>query len=377
LHFCVVNPEFGVVRLKRGAPCAGSITCATHSPSAHRYHSSMPSSRTDIRTLLAANNVVLGPMAGITEAPFRGICKRMGAGLTYTEMVSATGLHYNPDSNISKGLLTFSAEETPCAVQLFGSDPAVMAAQAMRILERCGEDVALIDINMGCPVAKVVAKSEGSALMRDPRLAAEIVDRVAAACDVPVTVKIRSGWDDTSLNAVSFAQAMVAAGASAVTVHARTRAQFYGGRADWDVIAAVKQAVSVPVIGSGDVFSAGDARDLLERTGVDGVMAARGARGNPWIFREARSLIDTGVQCAPPTSDERIDTAREHLAALGTFIGVRAYARMRKHVAWYTTGLPGATHMRDRANEAASNEDLDRLLLEYRAYLSGRPGTVG
>jgi tRNA-dihydrouridine synthase B len=332
----------------------------------------MTNRATVLRDLLISGNVVLGPMAGITEAPFRGICRRMGAGLTYTEMVSATGLHYNPDAAISKALLTFSAEETPCAVQIFGADAGVMAEQARRIVERHGADVALIDINMGCPVTKVVAKGEGSALMRTPELAASIVARVAAACGVPVTVKFRKGWDDADVNTVEFARAMEAAGASAVTVHGRTREQFYRGSADWDTIAAVKDAVTIPVIGSGDVFTAEDAKAMLERTGVDAVMIARGAQGNPWIFRQARALIDTGERIAPPTDFERIDMAREHNAALLAFGGEHVFARMRKHVSWYVTGMPGATFVRERANEAGSFREIDELLAEYRAYLEER-----
>ena len=189
---------------------------------------------------------------------------------------------------------------------------------------------------------------------------------------MPVSVKIRSGWDRASVNAVDFARAMVAAGAAAITVHGRTREQFYTGRADWDVIASVKNAVDVPVIGSGDVLCAGDARDMLERTGVDAVMVARGARGNPWIFREARSVIDLGVELDRPTPDERIAVAREHLAALAEFAGERAFARMRKHVVWYTAGLPGATFLRERANEMASNQELDDLLVEYGRFLATR-----
>jgi len=328
--------------------------------------------RPDIATILAAGNVVLGPMAGITEAPFRGICKRMGAGLTYTEMVSAKGLHYNPDNAISRSLLTFSAQEVPCAVQLFGADPELMAEQARGIVERYGADVAFIDINMGCPVTKVVAKGEGSALMRTPDLAAQVVTTVVERSGVPVTVKIRSGWGAAEVNAVEFARRMEDAGAAAIAVHGRTRSQFYHGKADWDVIADVKSAVSVPVIGSGDVFSAGDALDMLERTGVDAVMVARGAQGNPWIFREARALIDRGEVLAPPSAFERIDMAREHAAALVEFAGERAFARMRKHVAWYIKGMPGATHMRDLAFEAESYPALDDLLVEYRAYVESR-----
>jgi nifR3 family TIM-barrel protein len=330
------------------------------------------SAATDIRTLLAAGNVVLGPMAGITEAPFRAICKRMGAGLTYTEMVSATGLHYNPDSRISLSLLTFAAEETPCAVQLFGADPAVMAEQAARIVERYGDDVALIDVNMGCPVSKVVAKGEGSALMRTPELAAEVVSAMVSAVSVPVTVKFRSGWDDVSVNAVEFGLAMEAAGASALTVHGRTREQFYKGKADWDVITRVKAAVAVPVLGSGDVFSADDAAAMLERTGVDAVMVARGAQGNPWIFAQCRALLDHGERLEPPGALERIEVALEHAAALVAFAGEERFARMRKHVGWYISGVPGATYVRARVNEVPSYAGLVALLAEYREWIESR-----
>lgn len=327
-----------------------------------------------MHALLSAADVVLGPMAGITEAPFRVICKRMGAGLTFTEMVSAKGLHYNPDGAVSKALLTLAAEETPCAVQIFGADPEIMAEQARGIVERYGPDVACIDINMGCPVSKVVSKGEGSALMRTPLLAAEIVRRVAAACGAPVSAKFRSGWNADEVNAVEFAKAMEQAGASALTVHARTRDQFYRGRADWDLIARVKAAVTVPVIGSGDVMCAADAKAMLNRCGVDAVMIARGARGNPWIFREARALIDRGEVLPPPTASERIEMAREHAAALVAFGGEHAFTRMRKHVGWYLTGMPGATHARRLANAAASYRELDSLLDQYRALLeSGEP----
>ncbi|MDY0340482.1 MAG: tRNA-dihydrouridine synthase, partial [Coriobacteriia bacterium] len=248
-------------------------------------------------------------MAGVTEAPFRGICKRMGATLTYTEMISAKGLHYNPDARVSRSLLTFDRAEVPCGVQLFGADPALMADRAAWVIAQYGTDVALIDINMGCPVTKVVTNGEGSALMQTPKLAAEIVSRMTAAVPVPVTAKFRTGWDRHSINAVEFARAMEAAGAAAVCIHGRTRKQFYQDVADWDVIAAVKQAVAVPVIGSGDVFSAEDASAMFARTGVDAVMIARGAQGNPWIFGETRALIGRGVTLPPPTPIERVDMA--------------------------------------------------------------------
>jgi nifR3 family TIM-barrel protein len=298
----------------------------------------------------------------------------MGAGLTFTEMVSAKGLHYNPDGEVSRALLTFVPEETPCAVQIFGADPEIMAEQARGIVERHRPDVACVDINMGCPVAKVVAKGEGSALMRTPELAVEIVRQVAGACGVPVTVKMRRGWSADDADAVEFAQAMEEAGASAITVHGRTRDQFYRGKADWGAIAAVKAAVSVPVIGSGDVFCAADVVAMFERCGVDAVMVARGAQGNPWIFREARALLDRGETIAPPTAFERVDTAREHAAALVAFGGEHAFTRMRKHVSWYVKGMPGATHVRRLANAAASYRELDDLLVEYRARLEREGG---
>jgi len=328
---------------------------------------------TRIADILAAGRVMLAPMAGVTEAPFRGICKRMGASLTYTEMLSATGLHYNPDSRAATEILRFDPAETPAAVQIFGADPQYMADAARLILERFGDDVALIDINMGCPVAKVVAKGEGSALMREPELAARIVSAVVEATGpVPVTVKFRKGWDAQSVNAVEFARAMEAAGAAALAVHGRTRDQFYKGRADWDVAARVKDAVGVPVIGSGDVLSAADAIAMIEQTGVDGVMVARGAQGNPWIFREVRALLETGEPMAPPTPIERITTAREHGRALVESGGQHAVVRMRKHVAWYVAEMPGASFVRTRVNRTRTYAELDALLAEYAAYFESR-----
>ncbi len=325
-----------------------------------------------VRSILAAGNVLLGPMAGITEAPFRAICKRMGAGLTYTEMVSTKGLHYNPDSRITQALLTLSPLETPCAIQVFGNEPTMMAEQAAALADKHGQDVALIDINMGCPVTKVTSKGEGSALMRTPELAAEIVSTMVGACPVPITVKFRAGWNPSEVNAVEFARTMEAAGAAAIAVHGRTRAQFYRGKADWDIIARVNDAVSIPVIGSGDVFSAGDAVAMFERTGVDAVMIARGAQGNPWIFQQARALLDTGEEIDPPTTAMRIAMAREHAAALIEFGGERAFVRMRKHIAWYMSGMPGATHLRLRANKVNNYTELDELLKEYDEYQESR-----
>lgn len=326
-----------------------------------------------IAETLRQNNLVLGPMAGITEAPFRAICKRYGAGLTFTEMVSARGLHHSPNSPTARKLLAMAPEEVPCAVQLFGSEPDILAQQAARLSQEMGDSVLCFDLNMGCPVSKVVAKGEGSALMRTPALAAEIVEAVVAAVgDVPVTVKFRSGWDSASINAVEFARLMEASGAQALAVHGRTREQLYHGSADWDVIAAVKASVSVPVMGSGDVFTPDDVVRMLEHTSVDGVMIARGAQGNPWLFSRARTLLETGEHAPGPTNAERIAIAREHAAALVAFAGVHAVSRMRKHVSWYTAGMPGATHVRARVYQCATAELLDTLLCEYAEYLESR-----
>lgn len=323
----------------------------------------------DFRAILAANNVVLGPMAGITEAPYRGICKRFGAGLTYTEMVSAKGLHYNADAPMARELLTFDPAEVPAAVQIFGSEPEFMAEAAALIARRSGCDLAAIDINMGCPVTKVVSRGEGSALMRTPELAAEIVSAVTEAVPVPVTVKFRKGWDLTSVNAVQFAERMQLAGAAAVCVHGRARSQFYSGHADWDVIRDVKSAVDIPVIGSGDVRTPDDVRAMLEHTGADAVMIARGAQGCPWIFAQARSLLDTGVASEPPAPVERIDIALEHAAKLVAFAGDHAFTRMRKHVAWYVHGLPLATKLREKVFAVPNYPELVLLLTEYRSFL--------
>lgn len=326
---------------------------------------------TSIADILSQGRVFLAPMAGVTEAPFRAICKRMGAGLTYTEMISATGLHYTPDSRASTALLCIDPAEAPAAVQIFGANPTVMAEQAARLVERLGDSVALFDINMGCPVTKVVAKGEGSALMRTPELAAEIVSAVVAAvAPVPVTVKFRKGWDGGSANAVQFAQRLEAAGAAALAVHGRTRDQFYKGSADWRTISQVKDAVGVPVIGSGDVFSAADVVSMIEQTGVDAVMVARGAQGNPWIFREAGALLETGQSIPGPTATERVEMALEHSKALVEFGGEHAVIRMRKHIGWYVTGLPGASYVRTRVNQSCTYAELEAMLLEYAEFLA-------
>jgi tRNA-dihydrouridine synthase B len=320
-----------------------------------------------VAEILARGNVLLAPMAGVNEAPFRAICKRMGAGLTCTEMIGAKSLHYDPNGRRVRSILTLAPEETPCAVQLYGADPDMLAEQGRRLVEEYGDLIALIDINMGCPVSRVVARGEGCALMRTPELAARIVRRAVEVVGIPITVKIRKGWDARDAGGAEFSRRMEAAGASAVTVHGRTRGQFYSGSADWGIIREVKDALGIPVIGSGDVFSAADAKALLDRTGADAVTIARGARGNPWIFREARALIDRGEVLAPPTDFERLGLARSHARALVEFGGPYAVVRMRKHVAWYTNGMRDATTVRAKANSCLTLEELDGVLAEYQA----------
>lgn len=327
--------------------------------------------RHSLSDVIPSGAILLAPMAGITDAPFRGICREHGADLTYTEMISAAGLHHGGSSTHSRELLLRADNERPCAAQIFGSDPDLLASAARIVSEDFGNDLALIDINMGCPVPKVVNKGEGSALMRDPALAAQLVRAVVAAVDVPVTVKYRSGWDSSSVNAVEFGIALQDAGAAGVAVHGRTRGQFYRGHADWSIISDVKKALDIPVYGSGDIFEPGDVVDMFEKTGVDAVMIARGAQGNPWIFSRSKALCAGLPDPGEPTPRMRLDTALRHAYALREVIGDHhAALRMRKHVMWYTHGLSGATHFRERVNASMDFAELIALLDEYREYVS-------
>jgi tRNA-dihydrouridine synthase B len=316
-----------------------------------------------ILELLAQNDVFLAPMAGVTDRSFRILCKEMGCGLTYTEMVSAKGLHYGGSERRTEALLSIDPLEAPAAIQLFGSDPAILAEQAAALADRMGGDLALIDINMGCPAKKIVANGEGSALMRDMDKAYAVISAVARSVDLPVTVKFRKGWDDTSVNAVEFAVMAQQAGADAVTVHGRTREQQYAGKADWDIIRQVKQAVSIPVIGNGDVFSADDYFHMKQQTGCDGVMIARGAMGNPWIFAAVRAAKQ-GIAFAPPSAKERVEMALRHAKSLVDQKGARAIVEMRKHAAWYIKGIPGAAAARNGINDCESYEELEKLLFD-------------
>ena len=304
------------------------------------------------------NRYILGPMAGVTDLPFRLLCKEQGAGLLCMEMVSAKAIYYN--NRNTESLLEIHPDETPVSLQLFGSDPKIMGEMAKRIEER---PFAILDVNMGCPVPKVVRNGEGSALMKEPKLVYEIVSALVKAIDKPVTVKIRKGFDDDHVNAVEIAKIVEEAGAAAVAVHGRTREQYYSGKADWDIIRQVKETVSIPVIGNGDVTSPQKADELVRRTGCDGIMIARGAEGNPWIFSEMIRWEETGELPPRPDKDEiremMLKHARLQLEYKGEFCGIR---EMRKHVAWYTKGLKGAARLREKVNAVESLEELENLL---------------
>lgn len=301
---------------------------------------------------------LLAPMAGVTDLPYRLLCKEMGAGLLYTEMVSAKGMYYNSPN--TGPLLAKEEWERPIAAQIFGSEPELMADMAVRVQEM-GFD--LIDINMGCPVPKIVNNGDGSALMKDPVLAGKIIKAMADRLSVPVTVKIRKGFDDEHVNAVEMAKIAEQSGAAAVAVHGRTREQYYSGEADWDIIRQVKEAVHIPVIGNGDVTSAEKAAEMRKITGCDGVMIGRGVQGNPWIFRELAEYDRTGTIPPRPTQEEirnmMLRHARMQLEFKGEYLGIR---EMRKHVAWYVKGMKGAAKFRAQINQVESYEELEELL---------------
>ena len=300
------------------------------------------------------NNVILAPMAGVTDLPFRVLCKEQGAGLLCMEMVSAKAIYYG--SKNTEELMKISPAEMPVSLQLFGSDADIMADMAKKIEEK---PFAVLDINMGCPVPKVVNNGEGSALMKNPKLAEEIITKMVKAVKKPVTVKIRKGFDEAHLNAVEMAKIAEASGAAAVAVHGRTREQYYAGKADWDCIRAVKEAVKIPVIGNGDVTDALSAERLLKETGCDGVMVGRAAQGNPFIFREITEYLETGVIPPKPTPAEVRATIERHarmqMEEKGEYTGVRD---MRTHLSWYTVGYPNSAKYRQMINSMETMEEL-------------------
>ena len=308
-----------------------------------------------------ANPCVLAPMAGVTDLPFRLLCKEQGVGLLSMEMVSAKAISFHNKNTLD--LMQIAEGENPIALQIFGSDPEIMAQSAAEIEERPFD---ILDINMGCPVPKVVNNGEGSALMKNPKLAGEIVERVSRAVKKPVTVKIRKGFQESSVNAVEMAKILEASGAAAIAVHGRTREQYYSGEADWNIIRQVKEAVSIPVIGNGDITCAKDAANMIEQTGCDGFMIARGAQGNPWIFRQILHYFETGEHLPKPPASEVAQMILRHARMMlefkGEYIGIR---EIRKHAAWYTAGYPHGARLRVAINQVENYEQLETLLMEY------------
>ena len=307
------------------------------------------------------NEVFLSPMAGVTDLPFRTICKEKGCGMLYTEMINAKALCYDDEN--TKKMLNLEDDGHPVAVQIFGSDPEYMG-KAASIMNQYTNDI--LDINMGCPAPKVIKNCDGSALMRNPKLAAEVLTAVVKNSKKPVTLKIRKGWDDNSVNALEIAKIAEECGISALAIHGRTREQFYSGKADWDIIAEIKQSINIPVIGNGDVFDVQDAVNMLEKTKCDAIMIGRGSQGNPWIFNRINHYMKTGEVLPEPTLEEKISTAIKHMnlavAEHGEYVAVR---EMRKHIGWYLKGLKNSAKYRDQINKITDYKEVISMLEEY------------
>ncbi len=315
------------------------------------------------------HGLFLAPLAGVSDRAFRSVCRKFGAECTVSEMISAKGLHYNDTKTAV--LAAFSEDESPFFIQIFGSDPEIMAESAKKLATnnyKACQNTCLpsgIDINMGCPVPKIAGNGDGSALMKNPKLAGEIVKAVSRAVDIPVTVKIRSGWDDDNINAVEVAKIVEENGAKAICVHGRTKAQMYRDPVNIDIIKAVKEAVNIPVIANGGINTADDAKRMLEYTGCDGLMIARGAMGNPFLFEEITAYLE-GITYTPPTMEERMNVAMEHIKLMigykGEYTGVM---EARKHLAWYIQGQKGAAAAREKVNRASNLDELQNIVDEY------------
>lgn len=310
------------------------------------------------------NNVLLAPMAGITDKSFRKIVKEQGTGLVFTEMISAKALYYGDKK--TEQLMDIKDEKRPIAIQIFGSEPSIMGNIAKEISSKCD----IIDINMGCPAPKIVKNGDGSRLLLNPELVENIVSEVVKNANIPVTVKIRTGWDEKNIVAVQIAKRIEQAGASAITIHGRTREQFYSGKADWDIVKKVKEAVNIPVIGNGDIDSLQVAKEMLEKTNVDGIMIGRASLGNPWIFKQVIEYLKNGNILDAPTNGEKLQTILRHIdlevEEKGENIAIK---EMRKHICWYIKNLKDATKLRERINQITKKEELIKCLVEYFSSL--------